>query len=418
MLLHLVSWWITQPFPSPGWVCWTFTFAFRSDQFNGQLAFLCHAIAALFALNYFRRKYFEVFFYTHTLYLGVFAFGIYHTWGVQQMYGWKEIVSLGDDYFIYYLAIPLSMFFIDRMIRFYDSNFVPTRVISAQVENGAKLTKLVLQRKNFTFESGQYCFINIPQLSSLQWHPFSISSSPESPQTFSFHIKSMGRKTWTDQLFQLVKQNPNNLVVKVDGPFGAKSLKPEQYQVCVLYCGGVGATPMISILSDMIDRHKFFAQKTRKVYFHWVIREAENMAWFSDLWERIFKDENKEVVKIGEIEFEFCFHLTQSKDATMKQIQTPDSKGKMDNEALPLMDSKRSFKSLESYVPSACYSMGRPKSSDILKKIRDNHVADEVDKIALFACGPKEMTDELARHSFNLSTPLLKIDFHQETFFL
>ncbi len=49
-----------------------------------------------------------------------------------------------------------------------DVNILPSRV-----------THLVLSRpRNFKFKAGDYIFLNIPALSSFEWHPFTISSSP------------------------------------------------------------------------------------------------------------------------------------------------------------------------------------------------------------------------------------------------
>lgn len=410
MVLHLVSWWITQPFPSPGWLCWTFTFAFRSDQFNGQLAFLFHAIAALFALEFFRRRYFELFFYTHIMYLGVFAFGIYHTAGVQGYWGMEPIMQFQDDYFIYYLAIPFIMFVVDRIYRFYLSNFVPTRAIIIDSDPNGEITKVVVQRPGFSFASGQYCFVNFPEISKLQWHPFSISSSPESPSVFSFHIKNMGPSTFTGSLYDLARKRIP-LRIKVDGPYGAKGLLPEDYRVNVLFCGGIGATPIISILSEMVDRHQYF-QKTERVYFHWVVRETMNLMWFADLWEKIFTtNESSNIIKIGHIEFAFTFHLTQS---TLARDPINVNKSM---EQTPLISTDPHSDGVLDVIPRACFSNGRPHLAHIIKSIREVHIK-ETGRIALFNCGPQEMTQSLLTQAHLNSDDRLHYDVHEETFFL
>lgn len=44
----------------------------------------------------------------------------------------------------------------------------------------SKVTNLVIPRpKNFKFKAGDYVFLNIPDIALYEWHPFTISSSPE-----------------------------------------------------------------------------------------------------------------------------------------------------------------------------------------------------------------------------------------------
>ena len=44
---------------------------------------------------------------------------------------------------------------------------------------------------------GQYCYLNIPRISRLEWHPFTISSAPVDMVT-THHIKVITKTTSTD----------------------------------------------------------------------------------------------------------------------------------------------------------------------------------------------------------------------------
>lgn len=48
---------------------------------------------------------------------------------------------------------------------------------------------------------GQYCYINIPEISVMEWHPFSITSSPYD-DFISFHIEAAG--DWTKALQSII----------------------------------------------------------------------------------------------------------------------------------------------------------------------------------------------------------------------
>ena len=67
--------------------------------------------------------------------------------------------------------------------------------------------------------AGQYVFLNIPDISIHEWHPFTVSSAPGDAK-MTHHIKSMGTGTFTDKLYALAALNPTpgNLVVNVEGP--------------------------------------------------------------------------------------------------------------------------------------------------------------------------------------------------------
>ncbi|NWW79614.1 NOX5 oxidase, partial [Climacteris rufus] len=68
-----------------------------------------------------------------------------------------------------------------------------------------QVTHLVIQRpKSFRFQAGDYVYLNVPAIAAYEWHPFSISSAPEQPDTLWLHIRSRGQ--WTSKLHQFFQQ--------------------------------------------------------------------------------------------------------------------------------------------------------------------------------------------------------------------
>jgi len=78
---------------------------------------------------------------------------------------------------------------------------------SVEVSESGNFIYLHLNKpKHYNYMEGQYIFLNCPDVSWWEWHPFSISSSKSSPH-ISFFIKDNGN--FTKKLFNLIKKQKN-----------------------------------------------------------------------------------------------------------------------------------------------------------------------------------------------------------------
>lgn len=83
--------------------------------------------------------------------------------------------------------------------------------------------------------------------------------------------------------------------LQIDGPYGAPAQDYKQYEVLLLVGLGIGATPLISIVKDVLNNIK--QQKevedqanmtksgvrsfvTKRAYFYWITREQGSFEWF------------------------------------------------------------------------------------------------------------------------------------------
>lgn len=67
-------------------------------------------------------------------------------------------------------------------------------------------------------------FINVPSISKLQWHPFTITSNSNlEPEKISIVVKGEG--SWSKKLNQMLSSpsSPDRLEVSVEGPYGPVS---------------------------------------------------------------------------------------------------------------------------------------------------------------------------------------------------
>lgn len=66
----------------------------------------------------------------------------------------------------------------------------------------SKVLELQMHKHGFSMEVGQYIFVNCPSISSLERHPFTLTSAPE--EDFSIHIRAVG--DWTENLIRTFEQ--------------------------------------------------------------------------------------------------------------------------------------------------------------------------------------------------------------------
>ncbi|KAK7391334.1 hypothetical protein VNO78_19748 [Psophocarpus tetragonolobus] len=183
----------------------------------------------------FRRKMFEVFFYTHHLYTLYILFYAIHV-GVAYMC---------------MIAPGIFLFLIDRHLRFLQSR-QHAPLLSARLLPCGAVELNFSKSPSLNYNPTSMMFINVPKISKLQWHPFTvISSSNMETDILSVAIKSGG--SWSNKLYQELSSSAlDHLDVSVEGPYGPNTSQFLRYDQLVLVSGGSGITPFISIIRDII----------------------------------------------------------------------------------------------------------------------------------------------------------------------
>jgi predicted ferric reductase len=100
---------------------------------------------------------------------------------------------------------------------------------------------------NWSFKPGQFAWIRLARSPAAEEHPFTIASSAHLDRT-EFTIRHAGSFT------RAVRNLPPGSPVWVDGPHGAFTSDIGSCDGFVLIAGGVGITPMMSILRTAADR--------------------------------------------------------------------------------------------------------------------------------------------------------------------
>jgi len=99
--------------------------------------------------------------------------------------------------FWHYSLAPTALLILDRLIGRLRGK-VPVALVEATAPTRDVIAlKLRLQtHRKFRYKSGQYLFLHCPAISQTEWHPFTISSSPEE-RHFSVHIRCRPDMDWT-----------------------------------------------------------------------------------------------------------------------------------------------------------------------------------------------------------------------------
>ncbi|KAE8683952.1 respiratory burst oxidase-like protein A-like isoform X2 [Hibiscus syriacus] len=263
---------------------------------------------------------YNTFWYSHHLFVLVYALLIVHS-----MFLFLTD-NLSEKTTWMYIAIPVLLYAGERMIRAIRSGFSEVKFLKVSLYPGKVLSLKLQKPQGFRHKSGMYIFIQCPQVSPFEWHPFSLTCGPEDDY-LSVHIRTLG--DWSYQLYGLFreakitgpKQHPK---IYIDGPYGASSQDHIKYDIVVMVGLGIGITPFISILKDIATRlnnstinhaacGEGSLEKTPfKAYLYWVTREQSSFNWFMDVMKEIAEaNEKQSVVEI----FNFLTSVYQEGDA-------------------------------------------------------------------------------------------------------
>jgi len=284
------------------------------------------------ALDVIRKEKFEIFYYTHHIFIGYYAITLFHGAGWWNPNFWK------------YLLVPGTIYFLERVAREYHS----TRgigVVSATMMNANKTSGdvrvlcLELQKMGplSSYKEGQYVDVKCPMVSKFQWHPFTISSAPQKPNV-TLHIRDQGEGTWTNRVYKYMltmagngtrvspRQRMNNQpmvngpdgrpLFQINGPHPAPTQHLGEYHVAMVVGGGIGVTPVRATLYSIVHRFKYGLGMSYPdhAYLYWLVRHKDlrtymfMMRTIKEVSDELYdlKHKNPEAMKNKSFQFHVC----------------------------------------------------------------------------------------------------------------
>eukprot|EP00753_Platysulcus_tardus_P018622 PLAT6975.1.p1 GENE.PLAT6975.1~~PLAT6975.1.p1 ORF type:complete len:811 (+),score=384.14 PLAT6975.1:1314-3746(+) len=379
---------------------------------SGELALIICIVMVATALDWVRRRFFEAFYITHHLYVAYLAFALIHSIGVEgQLFG--------------FCLLGLSLQLADVIMRSYRG--VMLQVVTTEINQEiSKVTRLKLARadgKPISFMAGQYCFLNISTVSRLEWHPLSICSPPHERE-LTFRIRAAAAGQWSASLWNLAghrSERPSSVKVRLDGPYGHPGIDWQAYDGLVLVAGGIGVTPVASLLASCLQAVKEAGDKppVSRVSVAWVVRDPHSLTWFADLMQACAEHESGI--------FDVQLYVTLRTSAKRKQLPERVTSATFDSlerevQERPLLDGEGI---LESVTPSDIdlpdYHVGRPSLGRLLHTVaKAMPRSGGKQLLGAFACGPASMLADLqdATFAFNSESSAVRVDLHTETFLL
>ncbi|ONM26832.1 Respiratory burst oxidase homolog protein C [Zea mays] len=203
--------------------------------------------------------------------------------------------------------------------------------------------------------------------------------------------------------------------VRIDGPYGAPAQDYKQYDVVLLVGQGIGATPMISIIKDIINNMKQLdgdleaddassssslpSFRTQRAYFYWVTREQGSFEWFHGIMDEVAETDKKGIIELHN----HCTSVYKDGDLRSRVI----AQLQMLNQAKHNIDVISGTRVKTHFA--------RPDWPNVYKHIAENH---QNQRVGVFYCGggpePLKTLRELAK-DFSRKTNT-KFEFHKENF--
>ncbi|NXW84302.1 NOX5 oxidase, partial [Alopecoenas beccarii] len=361
-----------------------------------------------------RSGHFQLFYWTHLSYVLVWTLLILH-----------------GPHFWKWFAVPGCLFVLEKVVGLARRRAGGLRIVEVNLLP-SKVTHLVIERPQFFhYKPGDFVYLNIPAIATYEWHPFTISSAPEQPETLWLHIRSLGQ--WTNKLYEYFQQpelpSPElkllsrslrekrswcwtqvggdraqllgNTECYVDGPYGTPTRRIFTSEHAVLIGAGIGITPFASILQSIMYRyrrrrlscpscHHSWCEDLRdeemalrKVDFIWINRDQKHFEWFVSLLTKLEMEQAEQ--EPGGRFLEMHMYMTSA-------LGKNDMKGVGLQLALDLLATKEQRDSITGLRTRT--QPGRPDWSKVFGKVAE----EKKGKVQVFFCGSPALAKVIRAH--------------------
>ncbi|KAL4647095.1 NADPH oxidase 4 [Arapaima gigas] len=362
---------------------------------------------------------YEVFWYTHNLFIVFYVVLLVHVAGGALKYqtnvedhppgclrpnatpaGGSDSVCQAEPQFQahfpqtwLWVSGPLCLYCAERLYRYVRScGLVHVETV---VLHPCRVVEVRMLKSGFTARPGQYIILNCPSVSSFESHPFTLTTCPTGARAaFGIHVRVVG--DWTERFAeQLLSDDAADAEILpvvqrrrfpkmyVDGPFGSSSEDVFSYEVSLCVAGGIGVTPFASVLRALTEDWQQY--KLRRLYFVWVCRELGSFYWFAELLcnlhQKLWQENRPDYLNIQ-------LYLSQA-------------------DGLQHLLEKR-FEALNARLHG-----GRPRWPSLFEDIAK---ANRNKRVGVFCCGPRGLSRALRKLCNSQRSPGATFEYNKESF--
>ncbi|EAU36645.1 hypothetical protein ATEG_03371 [Aspergillus terreus NIH2624] len=406
---------------------------------TGHVMLFCMMLMYTTSHHRIRQQSFETFWYTHHLFVP-FLLALYtHATGCF-VRDTKEPISpfAGHRFWNHCLGyegwrwelVGGGLYLIERLYREIRSR--RQTVITKVIRHPYDAMEIQFRKDSMNYKAGQWLFIQVPEVSSNQWHPFTITSCPFDPYV-SIHVRQVGDFTRAlgDALgcgpaqardlegldpmgmYEVALENGQKMpTLRVDGPYGAPAEDVFENEIAVLIGTGIGVTPWASILKNIwhLRAGPNPPRRLRRVEFIWVCKDTTSFEWFQALLSSLESQSASAAASQGSAEFlRIHTYLTQRLDDDTAANIYLNSVGQ-DLDPLTELKSRTNF--------------GRPDWSRLFSAMR-NGLKDQSymsglhrfkTEVGVYFCGPNTAARQISEAAHATSSKDVKFKFWKEHF--
>ncbi|KAH0356582.1 NADPH oxidase, partial [Aureobasidium melanogenum] len=259
-----------------------------------------------------RQQSYETFWYTHHLFVP-FLLALYsHATGCFVRDTVEPVSPFAGKYFWNHCLgyegwrwelVGGGLYFLERIYREIRARR-PTEIIKV-VKHPYDAVEIQFRKPSMQYKAGQWLFLNCPEVSKHEWHPFTITSCPFDPYV-SVHVRQVG--DFTRSLSNALGAGPEQAALygeldpmgmyevalqhgqqmprlRIDGPYGAPAEDVFDHEIAILVGTGIGVTPWASILKNIwhMRLSPNPPKRLKRVEFIWVCKTTTSFEWFQAL---------------------------------------------------------------------------------------------------------------------------------------
>lgn len=293
--------------------------------------------------------------------------------------------------------------------------------------------EIQFRKPSMKYKAGQWLFLQVPEVSNTQWHPFTITSCPFDPY-ISVHVRQVGDFTRAlgnalgcgpaqakdlegldpNGMYEIAMQNGQRMPkLRIDGPYGAPAEDVFDNEIAVLIGTGIGVTPWASILKNIwhLRAGPNPPERLRRVEFIWICKDTSSFEWFQSLLSSLEDQSSTAASSKGGPEFlRIHTYLTQRMDQADTANIYLNSVG-VEKDPLTELKSRTNF--------------GRPDFKRLFGAMRDGLMnqtymsgleSNITTKVGVYFCGPNTAARQIKKAAKDCSTREVRFKFWKEHF--